>query len=133
MIDLHEVRARDLMSPSLVDISARASLHEAARLMSERSIHGLVVLPTEPSRGLGIITSKDVVQLLADGDTSVLPTIEVGDVMSCPAVGVQGDLCIADCVKLMLMAGVRRVVVMDGGEAIGLLSNTDVVAAVATD
>jgi CBS domain-containing protein len=48
-----------------------------------------------------------------------------------PAVSVQKDFLISDCIRLMRMSGVRSVPVLDGVRAVGLLSFTDVVRAAA--
>ncbi len=131
MIDLHAIRASDLMSPELVGIPPSATLQQAAELMSERRIHCLLVDLDAPGRGLGIIAGKDIVQLLGEVEPRALEEIAVSDVMSCPAVSVPHDLCIRDCINLMLMSGVRRVVVLRDSDPIGLLSYTDVMDAIA--
>ncbi len=131
MIDVLALSASDLMSTGLVDISPNASLREAAVKLSRNRVHCLLVTREDPRRGLGIITGKDIVQVLGEGTSSVLEEILVHEVMSRPAVTVQQELCILDCIGLMLMSGVRSVFVLDGTEPVGLLSYTDVTDAVA--
>ncbi|MFQ5558267.1 MAG: cyclic nucleotide-binding/CBS domain-containing protein [Acidimicrobiales bacterium] len=126
MIDLITTTAADLMSADPVGVSPEASLREAAEIMSRNRIHCLLVDREDPRRGVGIITGKDIVQLLGEGDPSVLEEISVHDVMSRPAVTVPLEMCVLDCVNLMLMTGVRTVFVLDGSEPAGLLSFTDV-------
>ena len=64
-------------------------------------------------------------KLLGHEPLHVLEELVVADLMTRPAICVQKDLCIADCIELMRMAGVRRVPVLDGSELVGILSCTD--------
>ena len=98
--------------------------------MNERRIHCLVVSDLGPGRGLGVVTCKDVVQLLGEVDVDTLRQLTVAEVMSCPAITVPVDLCISDCIRLMRMAGVRTVPVIEGAEPVGVLSFTDVMGAI---
>ncbi len=50
--------------------------------------------------------------------------------MTSPAITLPAELCVHDCVKLMCLVGVRGALVLDGGEAVGVLSFTDVLRAV---
>ena len=65
--------AGQLMTRELVTIPAHETLRTAAALMSERQLHCLFVPPAEPGRCLGILTAKDIVQILCDGDTALPP------------------------------------------------------------
>lgn len=130
-MNLETARARDLMSAFPRSISSDASLLEAAHRMNELGIHCLVVSDLGPGRGLGIVTCKDVVQLLGELDIETLRELTVSETMSCPAITVPADLCVSDCIRLMRMAGVRTVPVIEGGEPVGVLSFTDVMGAIA--
>ncbi|NNL67731.1 MAG: CBS domain-containing protein [Myxococcales bacterium] len=129
-MNLETARARDLMSVSPQAISSEASLLEAAQRMNALRIHCLVISDLGPGRGLGIITCKDVVQLLGELDVETLRQLTVAEAMSCPAITVPAELCVADCIRLMRMAGVRTVPVLEGAEPVGVLSFTDVMGAI---
>ena len=62
---LADRRARDAMTPELITVSADAPVREVARLMVERHIHRLLV--TQDRTLLGLISSSDLVRLIADG------------------------------------------------------------------
>jgi CBS domain-containing protein len=81
---------------------------------------------------VGVITSKDIVQVLCDGDTDLLDQLHVADVVSRPAITVQEQFLIADCLRLMRMSGVRSMPVMRGLTPVGILSFTDVLHAAVT-
>ncbi len=131
MMDWDDLTARDLMSPEIRSIDSRETLRHAARSMKEYGIHCLMVPSTAKGRAPGIITCKDIVQILGNMSPGALDELQVHDAMTTPAITVQQHLAIADCINLMRMAGVRRVFVLDGAEPVGLLSFTDVLRAAA--
>jgi CBS domain-containing protein len=96
--------------------------------MSDKHLHCLLV-PAEPGRVVGVITSKDIIQVLCEGETDMLDQLRVSDVMTAPALCVQEELLIEDCLKLMRMSGVRSVPVVRGLTPVGILSFTDVLRA----
>jgi CBS domain-containing protein len=120
-----------LMTRELVTIAPGDTLRAAAALMDQRHIHCLLVLPLEPNRCLGVITAKDIVQVLCDGEVTLLDGLLVRDAMTSPAFCVQQDFVLGDCIRLMRMSGVRSVPVLDGTRPVGILSYSDVLRAVA--
>ncbi len=130
-MNLKDLTAAQLMTKDFATIDGNATLREAAALMVQRHVHSLLVPPQEPDRCVGVVTIKDVVQVLCDGDAALLDTLRVLDAATIPAVSVQKDFVIGDCLRLMRMSGVRSVPVLDGVRPVGLLSFTDVVRAAA--
>ncbi len=120
------LRAQEIMTQGVHAIDADASLREAAAAMGSRDLHCLLVRPSKPQRAHGIITTKDIVQLLASEDVDVLDEMLVEDVMTRPVITVQVDMVVQDCVALMKLTGVRRMPVMRGSEIVGFLSYSDV-------
>lgn len=122
-----------IMSKELITIHPAETLRSAARLLKKHRIHCLLVPPLEPQRCAGILTIKDIIQVLCQGEPQLLDTLLVQDAMTNPTVSVQRDFLIADCLQLMRVAGVRSVPVLEGTRLVGLLSFTDVVHAVALE
>lgn len=132
MSTLANLRVRDLMSRNLETIEAKATLQQAANLMSELRIHCLLIPPSDAQKSIGILTCKDIVQLLGDEPPEVLDEIRVKDAMTSPAITLQEHMSVPDSILLMRMSGVRSVPVMRADELVGLLSFTDVLDAVAS-
>jgi len=109
-----------------------ATLRTAARRMSEHGIHCLLV-PGPAGSLPGVVTSKDIVLVLCDSEPELLDQLLVADAMTTPAICVQHDYSIADCIRLMRMSGVRSVPVLKDLVAIGVLSFTDVLKAAASE
>jgi CBS domain-containing protein len=123
--------AAELMTRELVTIPPGETLRAAAVVMHQRHIHCLLVPSAEPGRCLGVITAKDIVQVLCDGEVGLLDRLLVQDAMTSPAFCVQQDFVLGDCIRLMRMSGVRSVPVLDGTRPVGILSYSDVLRAVA--
>jgi CBS domain-containing protein len=124
--------AASLMTSNLVTIDANATLRAAAVVLSDKKLHCLLV-PSSSGRMLGVITSKDVVQVLCDAEPDLLDQLHVSDAMTQPAITVQAEQSIVDCLRLMRMCGVRSVPVMRGMQPVGILSFTDVLHVIATE
>ncbi|MBL8728381.1 MAG: CBS domain-containing protein [Planctomycetes bacterium] len=125
-IDLHRLRAKDVMNTGVQWSTATENLRAAGRRMAQHGIRALLVAGAEPSDLPGILTSKDIVNLLGSHDPAVLDELHVADVMTRPAICVPAQTNLVDCINLMRMSGVRRMPVLDGTRVIGLLSTSDI-------
>jgi len=130
-MSLKRLTAAQLMTETPIMIEPGETLRSAARLMTEKHLHCLLV-PVEPGRVVGVITSKDIIQVLCEGEVEMLDQLRVSDVMTAPALCVQDELLIDDCLRLMRMSGVRSVPVVRGLTPVGVLSFTDVLRAVSS-
>ncbi len=130
-MNIKALKAAQLMTTELATIDGTATLREAAALMTKRHVHCLLVPPSDPERCVGVVTIKDIVQVLCEGESVLLDQLRVSDAVTSPALSVQKDFLIGDCIRVMRMSGVRSVPVLDGVRPVGILSFTDVVRAVA--
>jgi len=106
-------------------IAQDASLQSAAKRMSEWGVSSLVVEPEDAHDAFGIVTRKDVVEAYDTAGAGTMPLL-VEDVMTKPAITVNPELSLHQCLQLMRLVGVRRVPVVKDGALVGILSNTDV-------
>lgn len=130
-MSLKRLTAAQLMTEAPIMVDPNETLRSAARLMTEKHLHCLLV-PAEPGRVVGVITSKDIIQVLCEGEVEMLDQLRVSDVVTAPALCVQEELIIEDCLRLMRMSGVRSVPVVRGLTPVGILSFTDVLRAAST-
>jgi len=124
-MNIKQLAAADLMTREPVSIAPMATLREAALVLNRQRLHCLLV-PGDEGYCVGVITSKDIVQILCEGELELLDKLHVADAMTTPAITVQENFRIVDCLKLMRMSGVRSVPVLRGLQAVGVLSFTDV-------
>ena len=124
--DLRRLHASDVMNGKVHWTAAQEKLRSAAERMREEGVRALLVPGEDASDLPGIVTSKDVVNLLGSHEPNVLDDLRVADVMTRPAICVPKQTKLVDCVNLMRMSGVRRMPVLDGTAVVGILSSSDV-------
>ena len=112
------------MSSSVVTVAPGATLHDAARSMAERKVGAAVVIdPEQP--GPGIITERDVLQSVGRGED---PNSElVQDHLSSDLTFAAPEWSLERAAEAMVKGGFRHLVVVDGGEMVGVLSMRDIV------
>jgi CBS domain-containing protein len=118
------MQVRTGMSSMVVTVSPGITLHGAARAMSERKVGAAVVIdPEQP--GPGIITERDVLQSVGSGQD---PDKElVRDHLSPNITFAAPDWSLERAAEAMVAGGFRHLVVVDGGELVGVLSMRDIV------
>jgi CBS domain-containing protein len=118
------MQVRTGMSTMVVTVRPAVTLHDAARSMAERSVGAAVVIdPEQP--GPGIITERDVLQSVAQGQD---PNTElVRDHLSPNITFAAPDWSLERAAEAMVRGGFRHLVVVDGGEMVGVLSMRDIV------
>lgn len=124
--DLRHLRAGDIMTNKLQWARPQESLRVAGQRMADFGLRALLVAGPEPDDLPGILTSKDIVNLLCTQEAAVLDQVTVADVMTRPAICVPKQANMRDCLNLMRMSGVRRLPVLDGAKVVGILSSSDV-------
>jgi CBS domain-containing protein len=114
-------RVADVMTPAPTNVDASDTIEAAARAMASEDVGALIV--ESESRIVGIITDRDiVVRGLAEGRGL---DATVGEVASDQLVTVGPGDPVATAVEVMRDAAVRRVPVMDGDTAVGIVSIGD--------
>jgi CBS domain-containing protein len=109
------------MTPAPTNVDATDTIEAAARAMASENVGALIV--QSESRIVGIITDRDiVVRGLAEGRGL---DAKVGEVASDQLVTVGPGDPVATAVEVMRDAAVRRVPVMDGDTAVGIVSIGD--------
>lgn len=118
------MQVRSGMSTSVVTVAPGATLHDAAESMAGRRVGAAVVLdPEQP--GPGIITERDVLNSVAKGQD---PATElVRDHLSAQITFASPEWSLERAAEAMVRGGFRHLVVVDGGEMVGVLSMRDIV------
>jgi len=122
-------KAADVMTKDVVYVDGGKSVADAIRLMRERKVSSLVVNRREHEDAWGIVTRKDVVTKVVDPGKNP-EDVKVFEIMTKPVVTVSPSLALKYCARLMKHTGVRRAVVFDGKDILGILSNTDIINAI---
>jgi CBS domain-containing protein len=119
-------KIRDVMAPRPVAVPPTCTLAEAARQMRDGDIGDVMV--QDGSRLQGIVTDRDIV-VRAVADDRAPSSVTVGEICSSELVTVGPDDLIDKAVELMRRAAVRRLPVVDAGQAVGVVSLGDLALA----
>jgi CBS domain-containing protein len=118
------MQVRDGMSDVVVTVGPGHSLRAAARAMARRRVGAAVVVDPE-QQGPGILTERDVLEAVGAGQD---PDSErVADHLSANLTFASPDWSLERAAEAMVRGGFRHLVVVDGGEMVGVLSMRDIV------
>jgi CBS domain-containing protein len=119
------MNVRDVMTPNPVTCLPSTSVYEAAELMRDRDIGDVLVQDESGLRG--IVTDRDlVVRGLAERLDPASATLE--QLCSDDVRSVGPDDSVESVIELMRNAAIRRVPVVEGGHAIGIVAIGDLAA-----
>ena len=112
------------MSTVVLTIGPGHTLREAARQMAQRGIGAAVVVdPDQP--GPGIVTERDLLDSIGAGQSP--DTERVADHLSSNLTFAEPSWSLEQAAAAMVRGGFRHLVVVDGGDTIGVLSMRDIV------
>jgi CBS domain-containing protein len=118
------MQVREGMSATSLTVGPDHTLREAARLMHERGVGSAIVLDLEQP-GPGLLTERDVLAAIGRGQN---PDEErVRDHLTSDLVFAAPDWSLERAAAEMVRGGFRHLVVVEGGELIGILSMRDIV------
>jgi isocitrate dehydrogenase len=117
--------AADVMTRQIIDIAAHATVSEAIERMKERNVSSLLVKPDSGIDTWGFMSETDVIEkVVAEGLDPV--EVLVSDIMSRPVITVSPKHSLQECAALFARANIRRVLVFDGEEMVGIVSSSDI-------
>ena len=118
------MQVSDGMSSVVLTIGPGHSLRDAAKAMTDRKVGAAVVMdPDQP--GPGIITERDLLASVAAGQST--DQEKVADHLSSNLTFAASDWSLERAAEAMVRGGFRHLVVLDGGEIVGILSMRDIV------
>jgi len=149
------MKARDVMTRSVVSVREETPIRDVARFLLEKHISAAPVLD-EGGRPIGMVSEGDLIgrsdedrlarrdwwlTLLAEGQrlapeflaTLRLPDRTAGEVMSKPVLTIDPDTETREIAKLLHSRRIKRVPVMQDGRMIGIVSREDLLRAMAAE
>lgn len=109
------------MTPNPVTLPSTATIAQAAQCMRDEGIGDVLV---QSNGSMGIVTDRDIaVRAVAEGKDP--KQAKVGDICTTDIVTVAPDTPVGDAAQLMRDRAIRRLPVVDGGEAVGMVSIGD--------
>ena len=112
------------MSHLVLTIGPAHTLRQAARMMSARRIGAAVVIDPEHA-GIGILTERDILDSVAAGED---PDAEVaGQHRTEELTYASPEWTLEEAAAAMVNGRFRHLIVVEGGETVGILSVRDIV------
>jgi CBS domain-containing protein len=123
-------RAREIMTPDPICVSASDTVRSAANVLAEKGI-GAVPVCGEDRRLKGMVTDRDiVVKVIAEGKDP--RALTAGELASGHAITIGADDEVNEIMSTMAKYKVRRLPVIDGHQLVGIISLADVAKALPT-
>jgi CBS domain-containing protein len=118
------MQVRDGMSKVVLTVNPGHTLREAATAMAERGVGAAVVIdPEQP--GPGIVTERDLLESIGRGQSP--DTEKVSDHLSANLTFASPEWSLERAAEAMVRGKFRHLVVVDGGDMVGILSIRDIV------
>ncbi|MEA2052560.1 MAG: CBS domain-containing protein [Euryarchaeota archaeon] len=113
------LEVRDVMTYPAITEEGDASVAKILKIMKMSGIGSVVI--TEEDKPVGIVTDRDIVMkvIMKDRDISKL---KVKEIMSSPLMTIEADASLRRAGKLLVEKGIRRLLVTDDGELVGVVS-----------
>ncbi|HMA04437.1 MAG TPA: CBS domain-containing protein [Methanomicrobiales archaeon] len=121
MISLPKKAIRHYMSAPLITLSPGSSFRDAIHLFTDRHIHGAPVM--SGGRLMGIVTLTDIAKGLDDRLPMNTP---VSSVMTSDVVYAEADTKLYEVVTRFKEQEIGRLIVVDNGRPVGILTQSDV-------
>jgi len=120
---------KDIMQTEVVTISPLATLREAMAKMRRHKVKSLVVERRDEHDAYGMITYSAILRTIVseEGDIDL---INVYDVCTKPALIVPQMMDVKYVARMMIAQFQRRVVVLESGNLVGLVTMNDIVGEV---
>ena len=119
---------RGIMTKPVITTKTDSSVHEAAELMNRKKVGSIVV--ARGKKPVGIVTERDIVgRVVAKGfDAS---KVLMKEIMSKPLITVRSGMSLIDAIRVMQKKKIRRLLVTENNELIGIVTQRDLLRALA--
>ena len=122
-LPLKNILVKDVMTKSVISVDSSATANDAAKKVEESEIGAMVVF--ENNTPVGIITDKDfAVKIAAHAYPIDTP---VRRLMSSPLITITSDSSSWDAMDLMNSRKIRKLLVVDDEQVVGIITITDLV------
>lgn len=116
------MKVGDIMRTEVRTADASDTFAEVAKVMRSNGISSVVVLQ-DGKKLAGIVTERDIVNLVAAGGDPHSTTVLHGMTRRLETIGPKDD--IAEAAELMVKANIRHLPVIDRGKVVGIISIRD--------
>lgn len=119
---------RNIMAKPVITIERGGSVLEAAKIMSEKNIGSIVVV--DRGNPVGIVTERDILQKVVSKGLDA-SNVKMEEIMTKNPIAIKGDTPIIKAIRILEKKKVRRLLVMDRGKLVGIVTQRDLLRALA--
>ncbi|MHC1565583.1 MAG: CBS domain-containing protein [Candidatus Syntropharchaeales archaeon] len=116
------MKVKDVMSTPIITEDGNTTVDLAASILDAMGVGSLVV--TEEGVPVGIITERDMALKVLSKNRSA-GEVKLKEIMTSPLIMIDADASVDDAGKLMAEKKIRRLLVRDDGEIIGIVTVRD--------
>jgi CBS domain-containing protein len=113
---------------TIISVDSKTKAKDAARLMTEKHIGSLIA--NRDGLPFGIITERDFIEKIVEKGADA-SKVTVGEIMTAPLATIDAAASLVDASRKMVEKQVKRLVVTEHDNIIGIISQTDIVRHVA--
>lgn len=120
------IRARDIMQKGVMTVTPESSILEIQRLFVEESIHGAPVVG-EDGKIYGVLSTLDLLRVIREelDDSGDVDRLTAEDAMTREIVSIRSDAPVDEIAQLMFQQHIHRVLVVEDGQMIGMITSFD--------
>jgi len=115
---------RDVMTSDIATVKTTDTVSSAIEMMTAHDIGSVIV--TEEAKPVGILTERDILKRVCP-EHLCIRGVTVGEIMSFPLVHIEADAGLGQASSLMALKNVRRLLVMDRGKVVGIVTQNDLI------
>ena len=115
-------KARDIMQKNVITIELEKTAQYASTILKDNDISFLVVV--EESKPVGIVSERDIVRKIV-AENKQASEIQLESIMSKKFKWVEPNSSIESAVQKMLNNNIRRLVVLEDENLVGVITQTD--------
>src|SRR5947209_14285225 len=115
-------QVRDIMVRNVITIEHDKSAKDVAKLLAEKEISSLVVI--KDGIPIGLVTERDLARKVSTSDRKSTDVL-LSEVMSHNFRWVEPMTSIEDAVQKMINKNIRRLLVLENGKIVGIITETD--------
>ncbi len=119
-----ELKVGDAMTRGVIYIKPKDSIQRVAEIMKKNDIDSVIVI--DNGVGVGIVTDRDIIAKVVAHDRDP-KTTRISEIMTSPLITITPDTDIDDAARKMRDKDIRRLIVTQDGNIIGMLSEFDLV------
>ena len=117
--------ASEVMTKHVVDIEPDVTVAEAVQKMKQWNVSSLLVQRKDTTDTWGFMSQTDIIEKVVAAGLDP-EQVRVHEIMTKPVITVPSNCSLQDCAALMARADIRRVLVFDGQDIVGIVSTSDI-------